>query len=178
MPALYDASPLKRELIEGVDLLVVREPAGGLYYGERGTSDGRAFDTMVYTVEEIERIARTAFEAAKSRVTSVDKANVLEVMGLWRDVMTQLGKQYPDVELSHLYVDNAAMQMMPRPTHFDVLVMENMFGDILSDVSVGAHRLDRPAAIRLHCGDNLGCTSRSTARRPTSPARGRPTRSA
>ncbi len=134
LPALYDASPLKRELIEGVDLLVVRELTGGLYYGERGTADGRAYDTMVYTVAEIERIARVGFEAAKSRVTSVDKANVLDTSRLWRSVVTRIhAEEFPNIELEHLLVDAAAMRLVAAPRHFEVIVTENMFGDILSD---------------------------------------------
>jgi 3-isopropylmalate dehydrogenase len=134
LPALYDASPLKRELIENVDLLVVRELTGGLYYGERGTSDGRAYDTMVYTVAEIERITRTAFRAAKSRVTSVDKANVLDTSRLWRDVVTRIhSAEFPNIELEHLLVDAAAMRLVAAPRHFEVILTENMFGDILSD---------------------------------------------
>jgi 3-isopropylmalate dehydrogenase len=134
LPALYDASPLKRELIERVDLLVVRELTGGLYYGERGTSDGRAYDTMVYTVAEIERIARTGFQAAKSRVTSVDKANVLDTSRLWRSVVTRIhSEEFPHIELEHLLVDAAAMRLVAAPRHFEVIVTENMFGDILSD---------------------------------------------
>jgi 3-isopropylmalate dehydrogenase len=132
--ALYDASPLKRELIENVNLLVVRELTGGLYYGERGTSDGRAYDTMVYTVAEIERITRTAFAAAKSRVTSVDKANVLDTSRLWRDVVTRIhSSEFPNIELEHLLVDAAAMRLVAAPRHFEVILTENMFGDILSD---------------------------------------------
>jgi 3-isopropylmalate dehydrogenase len=134
LAALYDASPLKRELIERVDLLVVRELTGGLYYGERGTGDGRAYDTMVYTVAEIERIARTAFQAAKSRVTSVDKANVLDTSRLWRSVVTRIhSEEFPNIELEHLLVDAAAMRLVAAPRHFEVIVTENMFGDILSD---------------------------------------------
>jgi 3-isopropylmalate dehydrogenase len=134
LPALYDASPLKRELIERVDLLVVRELTGGLYYGERGTSDGRAYDTMVYTVPEIERIARTAFQAAKSRVTSVDKANVLDTSRLWRSVVKRIhSEEFPHIELEHELVDAAAMKLVAAPRHFEVIVTENMFGDILSD---------------------------------------------
>jgi 3-isopropylmalate dehydrogenase len=125
---------LKRELIENVDLLVVRELTGGLYYGERGTSDGRAYDTMVYTVDEIERITRTAFQAAKSRVTSVDKANVLDTSRLWRDVVTRIhSTEFPNIELEHLLVDAAAMRLVAAPRHFEVILTENMFGDILSD---------------------------------------------
>ena len=134
LSALYDASPLKRELIEGVDLLVVRELTGGLYYGDRGTQDGRAYDTMVYTVAEIERIARTGFQAAKSRVTSVDKANVLDTSRLWRSVVSRIhSDEFPNIELEHLLVDAAAMRLVAAPRHFEVIVTENMFGDILSD---------------------------------------------
>src|SRR3954447_738915 len=111
--ALYAASPLKRELIENVDLLIVRELTGGLYYGERGTENGRAYDTMVYTVEEIERIARTAFEAAKSRGTSGDKANVLDTSRLWRSVVTRIhDEEFPNIELEHQLVDAAAMRLV------------------------------------------------------------------
>ena len=132
--ALYDASPLKRELIEDVDMLIVRELTGGLYYGERGTENGRAFDTLVYTVEEIERIARAGFKAATSRVTSVDKANVLDTSRLWREVVTRIhAEEFPNVELEHQLVDAAAMRLIAAPRHFDVIVTENMFGDILSD---------------------------------------------
>jgi len=132
--ALYDASPLKRELIEGVDMLIVRELTGGLYYGERGTKDGRAYDTLVYTVEEIERIVRAGFRAAKSRVTSVDKANVLDTSRLWREVTTRIhAEEFPNIELEHELVDAAAMKLISAPRHFEVIVTENMFGDILSD---------------------------------------------
>ncbi|RKQ87695.1 3-isopropylmalate dehydrogenase [Solirubrobacter pauli] len=134
LPALYDASPLKRELIENVDMLIVRELTGGLYYGERGTKDGRAYDTLVYTVEEIERIVRAGFRAAKSRVTSVDKANVLDTSRLWRDVATRIhAEEFPTIELEHELVDAAAMKLISAPRHFEVIVTENMFGDILSD---------------------------------------------
>src|SRR4051794_11422756 len=132
--ALYDASPLRREVIERTDLLVVRELTGGIYFGDKGRADGRAHDVCVYTVPEIERIARTAFRAARSRVTSVDKANVLETSRLWREVVRRVhSEEFPNVELEHLLVDNAAMQLVAAPRHFDVLVTENMFGDILSD---------------------------------------------
>ena len=132
--ALYDASPLRRELIEGVDMLIMRELTGGLYYGERGTKDGRAFDTMVYTVPEIERIVRAAFKAAKSRVTSVDKANVLDTSRLWREVTTRIhAEEFPNIELEHELVDACAMKLISAPRHFEVIVTENMFGDILSD---------------------------------------------
>ena len=134
LPALYDASPLKREVIERTDLLVVRELTGGLYFGDRGRTDGRAHDTCVYTEAEIERIARTAFGAARSRVTSVDKANVLETSRLWREVVMRVhSAEFPNVELEHVLVDNAAMQLVAAPRHFDVILTENMFGDILSD---------------------------------------------
>jgi len=145
--ALADASPLKAERAAGFDFVVVRELVGGLYFGKPRSVQGApgqrvGVNTMTYTESEIVRIGKVAFETArlrKKKLLSVDKANVLEVMGLWRDVMTQLGKtQYPDVQLSHMYVDNAAMQMILRPTDFDVLVMENMFGDILSDLSAAA----------------------------------------
>lgn len=134
LPALYDASPLKREIIDRTDLLVVRELTGGIYFGDKGRADGRAYDVCAYTEAEIERIARVAFEAARSRVTSVDKANVLETSRLWREVVRRVHhKEFPNVELEHVLVDNAAMQLVAAPRHFDVIVTENMFGDILSD---------------------------------------------
>jgi 3-isopropylmalate dehydrogenase len=144
--ALADASPLKAERAAGFDFVVVRELVGGLYFGTPRSVSGApgqrvGINTMTYTEAEIVRIGKVAFETArlrKRKLCSVDKANVLELMGLWRDVMTQLGKSYPDVELSHMYVDNAAMQLILRPTDFDVLVTENMFGDILSDLSAAA----------------------------------------
>jgi 3-isopropylmalate dehydrogenase len=136
LPALYDASPLKREIIERTDLLVVRELTGGLYFGARGRDGDRAYDTCEYTVAEIERIARTAFRAARSRVTSVDKANVLESSRLWREVVVRVhAEEFPNVELEHTLVDNAAMKLIAAPRHFDVILTENMFGDILSDES-------------------------------------------
>jgi 3-isopropylmalate dehydrogenase len=134
LPALYDASPLRRERIEGTNLLVVRELTGGIYFGAKGREGDRAFDECVYTVAEIERIARVAFEAAESRVTSVDKANVLETSRLWREVVHELhGREYPNIQLEHVLVDNAAMQLIAAPRHFEVILTENMFGDILSD---------------------------------------------
>jgi 3-isopropylmalate dehydrogenase len=134
VPALYDASPLKREIIEGTDLLVVRELTGGLYFGDRGRRDGIAWDTMIYSVEEIERIVRIGFEAARSRLTSVDKANVLESSRLWREVVKRIhAEEFPNIQLEHVLVDNAAMQLVSNPRHFEVIVTENMFGDILSD---------------------------------------------
>ncbi len=134
--ALLDASPLRRDRIEGTDLLVVRELTGGIYFGESGRDGDRAHDDCAYTVEEIERIARVAFEAAgerNGRLTSVDKANVLETSRLWRETVTRLAPEYEEIELDHLLVDNAAMQLVSNPTGFDVIVTENLFGDILSD---------------------------------------------
>jgi 3-isopropylmalate dehydrogenase len=132
--ALLDASPLKRELIEGTDLLVVRELTGGIYFGAKERSDTRASDLCEYTVPEIERIARTAFEAARSRVTSVDKMNVLETSRLWREVVTRVhAEEFPNIELEHQLVDSCAMKLVAAPRHFDVILTENMFGDILSD---------------------------------------------
>jgi 3-isopropylmalate dehydrogenase len=132
--ALLDASPLKRERIEGTDLLVVRELTGGIYFGDKGRADGKAHDLCEYSEHEIERIARTAFRAARARVTSVDKANVLETSRLWREVVRRVHSQdFPNIELEHVLVDNAAMQLVAAPRHFDVILTENMFGDILSD---------------------------------------------
>jgi 3-isopropylmalate dehydrogenase len=134
LPALYDASPLRREIIDRTDLLVIRELTGGIYFGEKGRSDGRAYDVCAYTEAEIERIARVAFRAARSRVTSVDKANVLETSRLWREVVMRVhSAEFPHVELEHLLVDNAAMRLVAAPRHFEVILTENMFGDILSD---------------------------------------------
>lgn len=134
---LLEASPLKPEIAKGVDLLIVRELTGGIYFGEpRGRDENRGYNTMVYTKPEIERIAKVAFESARKRrgkVTSVDKANVLEVSQLWRETVTEVAKNYPDVTLEHLYVDNAAMQLVTNPKQFDVVVTGNIFGDILSD---------------------------------------------
>jgi 3-isopropylmalate dehydrogenase len=134
LPALYDASPLRREIIDGTDLLVVRELTGGIYFGEKTRTETTASDLCIYSVEEIERIARTAFEAARTKVTSVDKANVLESSRLWREVVVRVHEQeFPHVPLEHVLVDNAAMRLVSNPTSFDVIVTENMFGDILSD---------------------------------------------
>ncbi|MDH6169694.1 3-isopropylmalate dehydrogenase [Variovorax boronicumulans] len=143
---LVDASSLKPELIAGLDILIIRELTGDIYFGQprgrRTAVDGHfpgaeeAFDTMRYSRPEVERIARVAFEAARKRskrVTSVDKANVLETFQFWKDIVTEVGKEYPDVELDHMYVDNAAMQLVKAPKKFDVVVTGNMFGDILSD---------------------------------------------
>ena len=131
-PALLDASPLRRERIEGTDLLVVRELTGGIYFGDRARQDGRAHDTCVYTEDEIERIAEVGFKFARRKVTSVDKANILETSRLWREVVERVAANH-DTELEHLLVDNAAMQLVSRPSDFDVILTENMFGDILSD---------------------------------------------
>ncbi len=136
--ALVDASPLRPELIAGTDLLVVRELTGGIYFGESGRRGDEAFDECTYSVPEVERIARVAFEAAggrDGRLTSVDKANVLETSRLWRETVTRVAGDYPDVTLDHLLVDNAAMQLVARPSEFDVILSENLFGDILSDES-------------------------------------------
>jgi 3-isopropylmalate dehydrogenase len=139
LPALYDASPLRRERIEGTDLLVVRELTGGIYFGAKTRTDTTASDLCEYSSAEIERIARSAFEAAERRsddpkVTSVDKANVLETSRLWRAVVSGLHeREFSHVKLEHVLVDNAAMQLVSAPRDFDVLVTENMFGDILSD---------------------------------------------
>jgi 3-isopropylmalate dehydrogenase len=141
-PMLVDASPLKREVVEGTDIMVIRELTGGLYFGEpRGReefADGgaRAVNTMAYTSREVERVARAAFDVAmkrKKRLASVDKANVLVVSQLWREVVTRVGKDYPQVALEHVLVDNCAMALVHKPTHFDTIVTENTFGDILSD---------------------------------------------
>jgi 3-isopropylmalate dehydrogenase len=134
-------SPFKRETLSGVDLLIVRELVGGLYFGAPRGIEGtggsrRAVNTMLYSVSEVERVAKVAFEAAtrrKGRVTSVDKANVLECGKLWREVVTDVAKGYPGVELDHMLVDRAAMELISRPSYFDVLLTENLFGDILSD---------------------------------------------
>jgi len=134
LPALYDASPLRRERIEGTDLLVVRELTGGIYFGEKTRTEDFASDVCAYSTEEIERIARIAFGAARARVSSVDKANVLETSRLWRQVVSELhSREFPHIELEHVLVDNAAMQLVSAPRHFDTILTENMFGDILSD---------------------------------------------
>ncbi len=134
LPALYDASPLKREWVEGTDLLVVRELTGGIYFGEKTRTADSASDVCAYTTAEIERIARTAFGAARAKVCSVDKANVLETSRLWREVVMGVHtREFPHVQLEHMLVDNAAMQLVAAPRHFDTILTENMFGDILSD---------------------------------------------
>jgi 3-isopropylmalate dehydrogenase len=142
IPQLIDASTLKREVIEGVDIMVVRELTGGIYFGQpKGifateTGEKRGVNTMAYTETEIDRIAKVGFETARKRrgkLCSVDKANVLDVSQLWRDRVMQIAQDYPDVELTHLYVDNAAMQLVRAPKQFDTIVTGNLFGDILSD---------------------------------------------
>jgi 3-isopropylmalate dehydrogenase len=140
-PALEDCSPLRSDVVRGTDILIVRELLGGIYFGEPRSTEGAAgsrvaIDTMRYREPEIERIAHVAFELARSRrrqVTSVDKANVLDCSRLWREVVTRVAKDYPEVQLRHTYVDSAAMALVSQPTNFDVLLTENMFGDILSD---------------------------------------------
>jgi 3-isopropylmalate dehydrogenase len=140
IPALRDASPLKADRLEGVDMLLVRELTGGIYFGERGRQGAgeaeKAFDTMIYSVPEIRRVVRLGFQLAGARrklVTSVDKANVLESSRLWRQVAVEVGRDFPDVKLEHQLVDSAAMRLVTAPASFDVVVTENMFGDILSD---------------------------------------------
>lgn len=144
LPQLIDASSLKRDIVEGVDIMVVRELTGGIYFGkpkgivETETGDRRGFNTMVYDAAEVDRIAKVAFEIAQKRghrLCSVDKANVLDVSQLWRDRVTAIAADYADVELSHLYVDNAAMQLIRAPKQFDTIVTGNLFGDILSDAA-------------------------------------------
>jgi len=141
--ALNDASTLKKDIIEGVDIMVIRELTSGIYFGTpRGieklpNGEERGINSLIYTTSEIERVARIAFQIARRRrkkLTSIDKANVLEVMELWRKTVTRIGKdEFPDVELDHLYVDNATMQLIRRPKSFDVILADNMFGDIISD---------------------------------------------
>lgn len=143
-PQLVDASTLRPEIVAGLDILIVRELTGGIYFGEprgirkRPNGEREGYNTLIYTQSEIERIAHVAFEAARKRsrrVCSVDKANVLETSMLWRDVVSALAKEYADVALTHMYVDNAAMQLVRAPKQFDVVVTENLFGDILSDAA-------------------------------------------
>ncbi|TLY27762.1 MAG: 3-isopropylmalate dehydrogenase [Nitrospirae bacterium] len=162
-PMLAEASTLRRDVIEGLDLLVVRELTGGIYFGkpkgiEKIPGGERGINTEVYTTEEIRRIAKVAFEAARKRrrrVTSVDKANVLESSELWRRVVTEVHRDYPDVELSHMYVDNCAMQLVRNPKQFDVLVTTNLFGDILSDEAAmltGSIGMLPSASLGAHAG--------------------------
>jgi 3-isopropylmalate dehydrogenase len=134
IPALYASSPLKEERIAGTDLLVIRELTGGIYFGDKSRKDGVATDICSYSIEEIERIARVGFKSARTKVTSVDKANVLETSRLWRETVIKVHEtEFPDVPLEHLLVDNAAMQLVSAPSDFDVILTENLFGDILSD---------------------------------------------
>jgi len=140
VPELESQSPLRPEIVRGTDVMIVRELLGGVYFGERSTSgepgNRRAVDTMAYTEPEVERIARLAFELAgrrRKKLTSVDKANVLDSSRLWREVVNQVAKDFPGIELTHMYVDSAAMALVSRPSSFDVILTENMFGDILSD---------------------------------------------
>jgi 3-isopropylmalate dehydrogenase len=186
---LTHASSLKPELVAGLDILIIRELTGDIYFGQprgrRTAVDGHfpgaeeAFDTMRYSRPEIERIAHVAFQAARKRskkVTSVDKANVLETFQFWKDVVTEVHKDYPDVALEHMYVDNAAMQLVRAPKKFDVVVTGNMFGDILSDEAAmltGSIGMLPSASLNA---ENRACTNPATAARRTSPARASPTR--
>lgn len=140
LPALLSASTLKEEIVKDVDLVVLRELTGGLYFGEKGRNENppAAYDVLIYTEEEIRRILKLAFQTAQGRrkkVCSVDKANVLESSRFWREIATDVAKEFPEVELTHMYVDNAAMQLVRAPGQFDVIVTENMFGDILTDLA-------------------------------------------
>ena len=157
--SLINKSPLRPELIEGADFMIIRELTGGIYYGElRGRTENgkKAFDTNVYSKEEIERVAKLAFEFAakrKKKLTAIDKANVLATSRLWRETIQEMEKDYPDIEVEHMLVDNAAMQIIQRPTKFDVVVTENMFGDILTDeasVITGSLGLLPSASIGVH----------------------------
>jgi 3-isopropylmalate dehydrogenase len=164
-PALADASPLKPEVVDGLDIVIVRELVGDVYFGEKGrrqTVEGlrQGFDIMSYNEVEVERIARVGFEMAKRRkkkLCSVDKANVLETSQLWRDVVNEMATEYPEVHLTHMYVDNAAMQLVRAPTAFDVIVTGNLFGDILSDqasMCAGSIGMLPSASLRAWSGDN------------------------
>lgn len=140
LTSLLDSSTLKREVVENVDMVVIRELTGGVYFGQKGRTENplSAYDMMYYSAQEIERIVYQAFKTAQKRrkkVCSVDKANVLETSRLWREIAIQVSKDFPDVELTHMYVDNAAMQLVRAPEQFDVIVTENMFGDILTDLA-------------------------------------------
>lgn len=160
-PMLRDASPLRPERLEGVDLVVVRELTGGIYFGARQEAtpaNPTAYDTMIYTADEVRRIAHKAFELARTRrskLTSVDKANVLASSRLWRQVVTEVGQEYPDVSLEHVLVDAAAMHLLRRPADFDVMVTANMFGDILTDeASMLAGSMGMLASASLGAGSN------------------------
>ena len=192
LPALYEASSLKRRVVEGVDFVILRELAGGIYFGEpRGierlaNGERRGVNTQTYTSSEISRIARFAFELARTRrgdVTSVDKANVMEAGQLWREEVTALhAAEFKDMTLRHMYVDNCAMQLVRDPKQFDVIVTDNMFGDILSDcaaMAVGSLGMLPPLRSgRSRTAGAARSTSRCTAARPTSPGRALPIRSA
>ena len=180
-PALLDASPLKRDRIEGTDLLVVRELTGGIYFGDSGRDGDTAHDDCAYSVaRDRAHRARGLRVGPRTRVTSVDKANVLETSRLWRETVTRVGAQPSSrtCPLDHLLVDNAAMQLVSRPADFDVIVTENLFGDILSDEAAmltGSLGMLPSASLGGH--GTRACSSPCTARRPTSPAPARPTRS-
>ena len=157
-PSLIEKSPLRKDIVEGADLLVVRELTGGIYFGEKGRSEDlkKAFDTCTYTVEEIERILKLAFSYAgkrNKRLTVVDKANVLATSRLWRETAQEVAPQYSDIEVDYMFVDNAAMQLIQWPKKFDVIVTENMFGDIISDeasVITGLLGLLPSASVGIH----------------------------
>ncbi len=187
--ALIDSSPLKNERVAGTDMIIVRELTGGIYYGtprgiEGEGAEERAVNTMTYSRAEIARIGRMAFHLARNRrkkLASVDKSNVLETSQLWRKVMVEVAADYPDVELEHVLVDNCAMQLVLNPTRFDVVVTENMFGDILSDegaVLAGSIGMLPSASIgdQKPSGAWVASTNRSMVRPRISPARTRPTR--
>jgi 3-isopropylmalate dehydrogenase len=178
-PGLEDASALKPEIARAIDLVIVRELTGDVYFGEKGRRDvgglRQGFDLMAYDEAEVRRIARVGFDTARTRrgrLCSIDKANVLETSQLWRDVVNEVAVDYADVELTHMYVDNAAMQLVRDPGQFDVIVTGNLFGDILSDqASMCAGSIGMLPSASLD-----GSTSRSTARRPTSPGAASPIR--
>jgi len=176
-PALAACSPLKPERLRGVDILVVRELTGGLYYGEpRGRNGTSAVNTLVYSAAEIDRVTQVAFEAARGRrrlVTSVDKANVLEVSQLWREIVTRVARDYPEVRLEHCYVDTAAMRLVSDPATFDVVLTENMFGDMKPRSS----RARSACCRRRRSVRARGCSSRCTDRPRRSPAVTSPIRS-
>jgi len=164
-PGLEDASPLKPEVVADLDIVIVRELVGDVYFGEKGRRTNveglrQGYDVMSYNEAEVERIARVGFEMAKRRkkkLCSVDKANVLETSQLWRDVVNEMSTDYPEIELTHMYVDNAAMQLVRRPTDFDVIVTGNLFGDILSDqasMCAGSIGMLPSASLRAWSGDN------------------------
>ena len=161
--ALLDASPLRPERVRGADLLIVRELTGGIYFGDRGRRDGVAHDTCVYSTEEVERIADLAFRIAASpgrrgQVVSVDKANILETSRLWRETVERVAARHEGVELEHMLVDNAAMQLVSRPADFDVILTENMFGDILSDeAAMIAGSIGLLASASLGCAGGPAC---------------------